>query len=99
MALVGPLIKCLYSSDAPVVGSMTFFFDDVHADLSLVLQHVAPLAPLVLLVLLYCTSVLLVVGHIYFLCSGHGGVASLVPLIFWCILPLSLLMVEFSGLD
>ena len=67
--------------------------------MSLVLQHVAPLDPLVFLVLLYCTGVLLVVGHIYFLCSGHGGVASLVTLLFWCIFSLSLLMAELSGLD
>ena len=42
---------------------------------------------------------LLVVGHIYFLFIGHGGVASLVTLTFWCIFPLSLLMVKLSGLD
>ena len=33
------------------------------------------------------------------MCSGHGSVASLVPLIFWYIFPLSLLMVELYGLD
>ena len=67
--------------------------------MSLVLQHVAPLAPLVFLVILYCTGVLIVVGLIYSLCSGHGGVASLVSLIFWCIIPLLLMMVELSVLD
>ena len=46
MALVGPLIICLYSSDAPVVGSMKNLLDDVPSDLSLVLQHVVLLSPL-----------------------------------------------------
>ena len=95
MALVGPLIICLYYSDAPVVGSMKNLLDDVPADLLLVLQHVAPLAPLLLLALSYCTGVLIAVGHTCFLCSGPDGVASLVPLMFWCIFPLFLLMVEF----
>ena len=99
MALVGPLIICLYYSDAPVVGSMKNLLDDVPADLLLVLQHVAPLAPLLFLALWYYTGVLLVVGHNCFLCSVHGGVASLVPLVCWCIFSLSLLMVELSGLD
>ena len=42
---------------------------------------------------------LLVVGYICFLFSFPGDVDSLVPLIFWCNFPLSLLMVELSGLD
>ena len=50
-------------------------------------------------VLWYCTGVLLVVGHIYFLSSGQGGVSSLVPSIVWCIFPLLFLIVELSGLD
>ena len=57
------------------------------------------LAPLLFLALWYFTVVLLVVGHIFFLCSGHGGVDSLVTLMFWCIFPLLMLMVEFSVLD
>ena len=38
-------------------------------------------------------------GAVCFLCSGHGDVDSLVPLTFWCIFPLSLLMVELIGLE
>ena len=75
------------------------FLDDVPADLLLVLQHVAPLAPLLFLALWHCTSVLLAVGHTCLLCSGPGGVASLVHLIFWFIFSLLLLMVQLSGLD
>ena len=59
--------------------------DDVPEDFLLVLQHVALLAPLLFLALWYCTDVLPVVGHTFFLCSGPGGVPSLVPLMFWCI--------------
>ena len=82
-----------------LLGQRKHLFDDVPADLSLVLQHLAPLAPLLFLELWYCIGVLIAVGHTYFLCSGHGGVASLVPLIFWCIFSLSLIMVELYGLD
>ena len=72
---------------------------DVPADFSLVLQHVSPLAPLVFLMLLYCTGLLLVLGNIYFLYSCHCGVTLLVPLNVWCIFPLSLPIVVLSGLD
>ena len=78
---------------------MTTFFDDVPAYFSLVLQRTALLAPLLFLALWYCTGVLIAVGHICFLCSGHGNVSLLVPLIFWNIFPLSLRMVEFFGLE
>ena len=80
-------------------GQWQYLLDDVSTDLSLVLQHVAPLAPLVFFALWYCTGVLPAVGHTYFLCSGPYGVALLVPLIFWCIFSLLLLMMELSGLD
>ena len=62
--------------------------DDVPADLSLVLQHAELLVELLFLVLWYCTCVLLAVGHICFLCIGHGGLDSLVPLILCCIFTL-----------
>ena len=96
--LVGPLIICLYYSDAPAVGFMTTFIDDVLVDLSLVLHHVVTFDPLLFLALCYCAGVLLMVRHTCFRCSGHGGVASLVPLTFWCICYLLLLIVELSGL-
>ena len=48
-------------------------------------------------VLLYFTRVLLVVGHIYFLCNGNGGVFALVLLVFWCFFLLFPLMVELPG--
>ena len=82
-----------------LLGQLQHFLDDVTEYLSIVLQHVAPLAPLVFLVLLYCTVMLLVVGNIYFLFSCYNGVASLVTLTFWYIFTLSLLMMELSGLD
>ena len=82
-----------------LLGQRKHFIDDVPADLSLVLKHVAPLDPLLFLVLWYCTVVLTAVGNTCFLCSGPGGVASLVPLIFWCIFSVFLLMVELSGLE
>ena len=82
-----------------LLGQRQHFLYDIPVDFSLLLQHVAPLAPLVFLVRFYCTGALLVVGHIYILCSGHGGVDSLGTLIFWCIFTLLLLMVELSGLD
>ena len=65
-----------------LLGQWQHFLDDLTADLSLVLQHVAPLATLLFLALWYCNGVLPAVGHTCFLCSGAGGVASLVPLIF-----------------
>ena len=83
MALVYPLIICMYSSNAPVVWLMKKFIDYVPVDLSLLLQHAVLLDPLLFPALWYCTGVLLTVGHTCFLCSGHGGVASLVPLICW----------------
>ena len=98
MDLLGPLIRCLYFSNAPVVGSMKNLPDDVSADLLLVLQHVLTLDLLLLLSLLYCNGVLLPEGYTCFLQSGHGGIASLVPF-FWCILPFLLLMVELPRLD
>ena len=73
--------------------------DDVPEAFLVVLQHVVPLDPFLFPAIWYCTDVFLVVGHIYFLCSGHGSVTSLVPLIFWFIFPLSLLMAELYGLD
>ena len=73
--------------------------DDVSTDLSLVLQHVAPLAALLFLALWYCTGVLPAVSHTCFLCSGPVSVASLVHAIFWCIFALLLLMMELYGLD
>ena len=82
-----------------LLGQWQHFLDDVPADFSLVLQHVTPLAPLLFLALWYCSGVLLVVVHICFVCSGHSGVASLVPWMFWCIFPLSLMIMELSGLD
>ena len=82
-----------------VLGQLKHLIDGVPEYFSLVMQHVTPLAPIAFLVLLYCTGVLLVLVHVYLLCRGHGGVASLVSLIFWCIFPLSLLMVKLSGLD
>ena len=82
-----------------LLGQQKHFIDDVPADLSLVLQHVALLAPLLFLALWYCTSVLPVVGHTCFLCSDPGSVASLAPLTFWCIFSLLLRMMELSGLD
>ena len=51
------------------------------------------------LALWYCTGLLLVVGYTCFLSSGHGGVASLVSLMFCCIFILSFTMVELSVLD
>ena len=99
MALVGPLTRCIYSIDAPVFGSMKNLLDDVPSDLSLVLQHVVLLSPLFFLALWYCTGVLTAVGHTCFLCSGPGGVASLVPLMFWYVFSLLLLMLELPELD
>ena len=64
-----------------------------------VLQRAALLAPFLFLELWYCTGVLPTSGHTCFLCSDPGGVASLVPLIFWCIFSLLLLMMELSVLD
>ena len=46
------------------------------------MQRAALLAPLVFITLCYCTSFLLEVGYICFLCSGNNGVASPVPWIF-----------------
>ena len=82
-----------------LLGQLQHLRDDVPAYFSLVLQRADLLDPLLFLAIWYCNGVLLVVGHIFFLCSGHGVVASLVPLIYWCIFPLSLMMVELSGLD
>ena len=82
-----------------LLGQWKNLLDDVPADLSLVLQHVAPLDPLFLLALWYCTCVLLAVDHTCLICSGHGGAASLVPLIFLCIFPLLLMAVDSYGLD
>ena len=58
-----------------LLGQLQHLLDDFPEDLSLVLQHVAPLAPLMFCVLLYCTYVLLVLGHIHLLFSGHVGFA------------------------
>ena len=55
--------------------------------------------PLLFDELWYCTGVFPAVGHNCFLCSGPGGVASLVPLMFWCVFSLLILMVELYGLD
>ena len=96
ITLVGPLIRCLYYSYAPVIGSMKNFLDDVPTDLSLVLQRSFILDPLFFPALWYCTGVFLTVGHICFLCSGCG-VPSLVT--FFVYLPLFLLMVDLPGLD
>ena len=63
------------------------------------MQLSALLNPLLFLALCYCNGVFLAVGHTCLLCSGHGGISALVPLNFWCIFPLWMLMVEFSGLD
>ena len=60
-------------------GQWIHFLDAFPEYLALVLQHFVALAPLLFPFLLYCTIVLLMLGHFYFLCSGHGGVASLVP--------------------
>ena len=67
--------------------------DVVPEDLLMVLQCAVLLVPLLFPALWYFIGVLLAVGHICFLCSGHVSIASLVPLIFWRIFPLSLLMV------
>ena len=82
MDLVGPLIRCLYSSDSSVVGSMTTFAWWCSWILFLVLQRPALLDPLLFPALCYCTGVLLAVDHICFLCSFHSSVVSLVPIIF-----------------
>ena len=68
-----------------LLGQWQHLLDDVPGGFLLVLQHVVPLASLLFLELWYCTGVLPPVDHTCFLCSGPGGVASLVPLIFWCI--------------
>ena len=70
-----------------LLGQWQHLLDDLPEDLSLVLKYVAPLAPLLLLALCYCTGVLPTLGHTCFLCSGSGGVASLV-LFFWVYFPL-----------
>ena len=98
VALVGPLIWCLYSSDALVVGSMTTFawwFSCIFFASTEMWCAVSLLIP----ALWYCTRVLLVVGLISPLCSGDGSVDLLVPLSFWCILTLLLLMLELPGLN
>ena len=82
-----------------LLGQWQHLFDDVPAYLLLVLQLDVLLVPLLFLVICYFTDVLLVVGHIYLLCSDHGNVASLVTLMFWCSFSLFVLMVELSGLD
>ena len=41
-----------------------------------------PLLFLAVLEIWYCTGVLLVIGNIYFLCSGHVGIVALVILDF-----------------
>ena len=56
--------------------------DDIPAYFSLLLQHDVLLDPLSFPTIRYFTDELLAVGHICFLCSGHSGVSSLVPLIF-----------------
>ena len=78
MSLLGPLIRCLYFRDYTIVGSMKILLDDVPLDWLLVLQRDVRLYPLLFPMLWYCISVMLVVGQIFFLCSGHGGVDSLV---------------------
>ena len=83
MDLVGPLTIYLYSSDAPVVGSMTTFLDDVPAYLSLVLQHVAILAPLLFLALWYCTGVLPTVVHACFLDWTGKFLLSILRFLVW----------------
>ena len=99
MTLVRPLIRCLHSSDAPVFGKWLYLLDDAPKYLSLVLQGAALLAPLLLFALYHYTGVLFTVGHTCLLCSGHVGVASLVPFIFWFIFTLLLMIVELSGMD
>ena len=81
------------------LGQGQHFIDDVPVYFSLVLQHVAPLDPLLFLVLWYCTGLFPELGHTCFLCSGPNGVASLVPLMFLCIFSLLLLMTELPELD
>ena len=71
-----------------LLGQWQRLLDDVPAYLSLVLQYVATLALLLFLSLWYCISVLLAVCNTCFLCSGPGGVASPVPLIFFVYFPL-----------
>ena len=82
-----------------LLGQWQHLLDDVPAYLLLVLQHVGPLSPMLFFALWYCAGLLSLVRHTCFLCSGLGGVASLFPLIFWCIISLFLLMIELPGLD
>ena len=80
-----------------MLGQWKHLLDVVPADFSLLLQRAMLLVPVLFPELWHCTGVLLTVGHIFFMCSGHGGVALPVILMFSFILPLSLLMVELPG--
>ena len=91
----------MYYRDAPVVRSIATFDWYRTYRLFPVLKCTVPLVPLSLPDihdLWYCSGVLLAIGHIYFVCSGHSGVVELVPLIFWCIFPLLPLTVKLHGL-